>query len=262
MLKKKIKKIDCLKNKKSPIVCISSYTAPIVKIADKFADLILVGDSVGPVLYGHKSTREVTIDIIIEHAKAVVKNTKDAIIVIDMPYGTYETNKKVAYDNSIRILSESGADAVKLEGGEQIFDTVDYLVRKNINVMGHIGMLPQQSNGKYYVYGKTKKEQNQIFKDLKSLENAGVFSVVIECTVHSLVDKLLKNSTVPIIGIGATSGCDGQILVAEDLLGLTDFESKFLKKYVNLKEIISNAFKKFSDDVKKRKYPIKKNYYK
>ena len=129
MLKKKIKKIDNLKNKKSPIVCISTYTAPIVKIADKFADLILVGDSVGPVLYGHKSTREVTIDIIIEHAKAVVKNTKDAIIVIDMPYGTYETNKKVAYDNSIRILSESGADAVKLEGGEQIFDTVDYLVR-------------------------------------------------------------------------------------------------------------------------------------
>lgn len=258
----KKKKIFEKFKKKIPIICITSYTAPIAKIADKYADIILVGDSVGPVLYGFNSTRKVSIDLISQHAKAVVKQAKRAMVVVDMPYGTYERDAKLAYKNAKKILSETGADAVKLEGGENFFDTIKFLIKKKINVMGHIGLLPQQHNGKYPVYGRKKNEKKKILNDLCSLEKAGVFSVVVECTIEPVVKKLMENSNIPIIGIGATSDCDGQILVAEDLLGLTDFDAKFLKKYSNLDMIISRAFQKFSLDVVKRKYPQKKNYYK
>ena len=184
------------------------------------------------------------------------------MVVVDMPYGTYERDTKLAYKNAKKIISETGADAVKLEGGEKIFDIITFLIKKKINVMGHIGLLPQQHNGKYPVYGRKKNEEKKILNDLSSLERAGVFSVVVECTIESVVKKLMKNSNIPIIGIGATSDCDGQVLVAEDLLGLTNFDAKFLKKYSNLAMIVSKAFQKFSSDVVKRKYPQKKNYYK
>ena len=258
----KKKKIFEKFKKKIPIICLTSYTAPIAKIADKYADIILVGDSVGPVLYGFNSTRKVGIDLISQHAKAVVKQAKNAMVVVDMPYGTYERDTKLAYKNAKKILSATGADAVKLEGGEKFFDIITFLVKKKINVMGHIGLLPQQHNGKYPVYGRKKNEEKKILNDLSSLERAGVFSVVVECTIESVVKKLMKNSNIPIIGIGATSDCDGQVLVAEDLLGLTNFDAKFLKKYSNLAMIVSKAFQKFSSDVVKRKYPQKKNYYK
>ena len=258
----KKKKIFEKFKKKIPIICITSYTAPIAKIADKYADIILVGDSVGPVLYGFNSTRKVGIELISQHAKAVVKQVKKAMVVVDMPYGTYERDSKSAYKNAKKILSATGADAVKLEGGEKFFDIITFLVKKKINVMGHIGLLPQQHNGKYPVYGRKKNEEKKILNDLSSLERAGVFSVVVECTIESVVKKLMKNSNIPIIGIGATSDCDGQVLVAEDLLGLTNFDAKFLKKYSDLAMIVSKAFQKFSLDVVKRKYPQKKNYYK
>ena len=203
-----------------------------------------------------------SIDLISQHAKAVVKQAKNAMVVVDMPYGTYERDAKLAYKNAKKILSETGADAVKLEGGEKIFDIIKFLVKKKINVMGHIGLLPQQHNGKYPVYGRKKNEEKKILNDLSSLEKAGVFSLVVECTIESVVKKLLKDSHIPVIGIGATSDCDGQVLVAEDLLGLTNFDAKFLKKYSNLGMIISRAFQKFSIDVVKRKYPKKKNIYK
>ena len=191
-----------------------------------------------------------------------MKQAKRAMVVVDMPYGTYEKDAKLAYKNAKKILLETGADAVKLEGGENFFDIIKFLIKKKINVMGHIGLLPQQHNGKYPVYGRKKNEEKKILNDLGSLEKAGVFSVVVECTIESVVKKLMKNSTIPIIGIGATSDCDGQVLVAEDLLGLTNFDAKFLKKYSNLNMIISRAFQRFSLDVVKRKYPQKKNYYK
>ena len=261
MFLKKKKILEKFK-KKTPITCITSYTAPIAKIADKYADIILVGDSVGPVLYGFDSTRKVSIDLIVQHAKAVVAQTKNSMVVVDMPYGTYERDARLAYKNAKKIILETGADAVKLEGGENFFDIITFLIKKKINVMGHIGLLPQQHNGKYPVYGRKKNEEKKILNDLSSLQKAGVFAIVVECTVESVVKKIMQNSNIPIIGIGATSDCDGQVLVAEDLLGLTDFNAKFLKKYSNLDMIISRAFEKFSSDVKKRKYPQKKNYYK
>jgi len=258
----KKKKIFEKFKKKIPIICITSYTAPIAKIADKYADIILVGDSVGPVLYGFDSTRKVSIDLILQHAKAVVRQAKKSMVIVDMPYGTYERDARLAYKNAKKIISETGADAVKLEGGEKIFDIIAFLIKKKINVMGHIGLLPQKYSGKYPVYGRKKNEEKKILDDLSFLERAGAFSVVVECTVEPIVKKLMKNSNIPIIGIGATSDCDGQVLVAEDLLGLTDFNAKFLKKYSNLDMIISQAFEKFSTDVVKRKFPQKKNYYK
>ena len=155
--------------KKNPLICLTSYTAPIAKIADKFADIILVGDSVGPVLYGLESTKKVSLQMMIQHGRAVVENTENALIAIDMPFGSYEENKMKAYKNAKKIISETGADAVKLEGGEQISKTVKYLTQKGILVIGHIGMLPQSCEGKYKVYGKSNLQKKQIINDLKLL---------------------------------------------------------------------------------------------
>ena len=247
--------------KKQPLICLTSYTAPIAKIADKYADVILVGDSVGPVLYGLESTKSVSLEMMIQHGKAVVKNSKKALVVVDMPFGTYESNPKVAYKNAKKIISETGADAVKLEGGEKISAIVKYLTKKKILVIGHIGLLPQSCDGKYKVFGKTDLQKKQIIKDLKLLEDSGVFFIVLECVVQKLAKKIIDQSNVPIIGIGASKDCHGQILVVEDLLGLTNFESKFLKKYENLQKIISDSFSKFSKEVKEGKYPNTKYLY-
>ena len=247
--------------KKQPIVCLTSYTEPIAKLADKFADIILVGDSVGPVLYGLKTTREVDLEMMINHSIAVSKAIKRSFLVIDMPFGTYETSKHEALKNAKLLLSKAKADAVKLEGGEKIKDIVEFLTKNNINVFGHIGMQPQTLKGSYRVFGRKQSEKLQIIKDLKYLEEAGAMAIILECTIEPLVKKILHRSNVPIIGIGATVECDGQILVSEDLLGLTDFKSKFLKKYISLKKIINDAFSEYSKDVKCRKFPQKKNYY-
>ena len=249
MFLKKKKKIFKKFSKGVPLVCITSYTVPIAKLADKYADIILVGDSVGPVLYGYESTQQVGSDLLINHAKAVVSCTKNSLIVVDMPYGTYEKDPEHAYYNAKKIIQLTGADAVKLEGGEKIFSNCKISHKKKINVMGHIGMLPQSTKGKYLIFGRKKREESQVLKDLTLLERAGVFSVVVECTVEQVVKKIVGIAKVPIIGIGATAQCHGQILVSEDLVGLTDFEPKFLKKYANIKMHISSAFQKFSDDV-------------
>ncbi len=255
------KKIYEKYKKRQPIVCLTSYTEPIAKIADKFADIILVGDSVGPVLYGYNSTKEVNMQLMINHAVAVSKSVKKSFVVIDMPFGTYEKSKSKALKNAKIILSNSGADAVKLEGGEKISENVKYLTSNNITVIGHLGMQPQSLDGNYKVFGRSREEKKQIIKDLKYLEDSGVMAIVLECTIKSLVKEVLRIAKVPIIGIGATVECDGQILVAEDLLGLSEFKSKFLKKYSNLRKIVSNSFFKFSEDVKNRKYPKRKHYY-
>ena len=248
--------------RKEPLICLTSYTAPIAKIADKFSDIILVGDSVGPVLYDFETTRDVSLSMMIQHAKAVVKKTKKALVVVDMPFGTYEKNKIVAYKNACKIISETGADGVKLEGGEKISSIVKHLTQKGILVVGHIGMLPQSFEGKYKVYGKNENQKKQIMKDLTLLQESGVFLIVLECIVEKLAKKIIEKSKIPIIGIGASKYCHGQILVVEDLLGLTDFDSKFLKKYANLKKIISDSFSKFTEEVKTKKYPKNKHLYK
>ena len=258
-----LKKRNSIENifSKSKIVCLTAYTAPIARIVDEYADVILVGDSVGPVLYGSKSTRDVDLDTMIRHAKSVVKNTKNAIIVVDMPFGTYEKSKTEALKNAKKIIGSSGATAVKLEGGEKIIETIKLLTRNNIKVMGHLGMLPQSIKGKPRVYGGNSKEKNQLFKDVLLLKKAGVFSVVIECTFKKVVDDLIKFTDMPLIGIGASSKCLGQILVTEDILGMTKFNSKFSKQYFKFYEGAEKAIKKFAEDVRRKKYPKKNQCY-
>ncbi len=257
---KKISLTD-LQNKKGKLVCLTAYTAPIAKLIDKFTDIILVGDSLGPVLYGFKSTRDVTLDIIINHAKSVVKHAKRSFVVVDMPYGTYENSKEVALKNAKKIIRETKADGVKLEGGEKIHKTINFLTKNDIVVMGHIGMLPQSIKGKPTVFGKKKEEKKQIADDLKFIEKAGVFAVVVECTLESVVSSLMNKKNVPIIGIGASKKCDGQILVTEDILGMTNLKSKFIKKYLDFNNLATSAIKKYSKEVDSLKYPSKKHCY-
>ena len=253
-------RIKDLKEKKK-LVCLTAYTAPMAELIDNFTDIILVGDSLGPVLYGYKTTREVSLDMIINHAKAVVEKSKTSFVVVDMPYGTYEHSKSTALRNAKKIIKDSGADAVKLEGGEKICKIIHHLTKNKIKVMGHLGMLPQSIKSKPTVYGKKKNEKIQIINDLESIEKAGVFAIVIECTLESLVKKLIEIKTVPLIGIGASKECEGQILVTEDILGITKFKSRFLKRYMNFNSSAKDAIAKFSKDVNNCKYPTKKHCY-
>ncbi len=199
----------------------------------------------------------------INHAKAVVNSTKNAFIVVDMPFGTYESSKYKAYENVMKIIDLTGANAVKLEGGIEIINTINYLTNKNINVMGHIGMLPQKLKKKenIKIYGKTKQEKINFSRDIKALTNSGVFAIVIEATYASLVNQSIKDIKIPIIGIGASNMCRGQILVTEDLIGLTNFNAKFLKKFANLSKEINLALRRYSKEVKSGQFPTKKNMY-
>ena len=249
-------------NRKEPIVCLTAYSKNIAIIVDEFADIILVGDSLGPVIYGYDSTRDVSLDMMINHGKAVVRNSKKAIVIVDMPFGSYEHSKYEALKNAKLILKETGAFGVKVEGGNEISETIKYLVKNQVNVMGHIGMLPQKiKNGLFRVYGESEKEKKKIKNDAESIVSSGIFAVVIEATKETLVREIIKDITIPTIGIGASSECSGQVLVTEDILGMTNFNAKFIKKYSDLNKVIKSSIKKFACDVKSKKYPQKKHLY-
>ena len=258
MQKQKIEKILNKKNKQ-PIICLTAYSKAIAQIADKYCDIILVGDSLGMVLYGTKSTKEVKIDTMILHAKTVKKFTKKSLVVFDMPYKTYK-NKSDAYKNAKSVMKLTKCDAVKLEGGKENINIIKHLVKKGIPVMGHIGLLPQTTTN-YKAKGKNKKEIKNILNDAMAITEAGVFAIVLECVVEDLAKAITKSVDVPTIGIGSSKHCDGQILVTNDMLGLSDFFPKFVKRYSNLKKIINNSIKEYANDVKLRKFPSKKNVY-
>ena len=214
MHNKKIRAIIKRKGKRS-IVCLTAYSKTIAEILDKHCDIILVGDSLGMVLYGMKSTREVTLDMMINHAKSVKRGIKKSILVVDMPYQTYR-NKKEAYKNAKKIIQSTGCDAVKLEGGRKIIKIIRYLIEKKIPIMGHIGLLPQSEKGKFTFKGKNEIEKKKIFQDAKLLSESGVFAIVIECVEQNLAAHISRSILVPTIGIGASQECDGQILVLHD----------------------------------------------
>ena len=254
----KIKKI--LKKKgKTPICCLTAYSKNTTTILDKYCDIILVGDSLGMVLYGMKSTKEVNINTMMLHAKTVKKYTKKSLVVFDMPYRTY-TNKTVAYKNASKVIKETKCDAIKLEGGRKIINIVKFLVQKGIPVMGHIGLLPQHSK-KYKVQGKKKIQKKEILNDARKLSEAGVFAIVIECVLEDLAKKITKEISVPTIGIGASKYCDGQILVSDDMLGMSDYYPKFVKKYSTISNIIEKSVKSYCKDVKLRKFPSNNHVY-
>ena len=259
MKKVKIKKILGKKNK-SPITCLTAYSKTIAEIVDKYCDIILVGDSMGMVLHGMKNTREVTIDNMILHGKTVKKFAKRSLVVIDMPYRSYP-NKFVAYKNAKKIIKFTKCDAVKLEGGKKIVRIIEYLVKKGISVMGHVGLMPQISTS-FKLKGKNFFQKQKILKDAIAISSSGVFAIVVECVVEDLAKEITKSVSVPTIGIGASKYCDGQILVTDDMLGLSSFSPKFVKKYTNIKKIIEKSVKKYTRDVKLGRFPTNKNVYK
>ena len=259
MQKITIKKILQKKNN-IPITCLTAYSKNIAKIEDKYCDIILVGDSLGMVLYGMKTTRDVKIETMILHAKAVKNFAKKSLVVFDMPYKTY-TNKLIAYNNAKRVIKLTKCDAIKLEGGIKIVNIIKYLVKKGIPVMGHVGLMPQTSTN-FKVKGKNFVQKKQILKDALAISNSGVFAIIIECVVENLARKITKSVSIPTIGIGASRYCDGQILVTEDMLGLSDFSPKFVKQYANLNKIMEKSIKNYVKDVKMRRFPSFKNVYK
>jgi 3-methyl-2-oxobutanoate hydroxymethyltransferase len=259
MLNPKIKNL-IKKKSKSKIVCLTAYSKNIAKNIDPYTDLILVGDSLGSVLYEFNTTRSVTLDMMINHSKSVKRGITKSLMVVDMPYQTYR-NKSEALKNAKKIAKNTKCDAVKLEGGTKIISVVKHLIQNKINVMGHIGILPQSVKGKFKVKGKNLREQNQLMKDAKALEQAGVFSIVLEGVKSAVAKKITSNIKIPTIGIGASNDCDGQVLVTDDLLGLTNSNIKFVKKYADLGKSIQSAVKSFRKEVINKKFPSKKYSY-
>ena len=212
------------------------------------------------VLYGMRTTRDISFDTMLLHAKTVKKFTKKSLVVFDMPYKTY-LNKFDAYKNAKRVINMTKCDAVKLEGGKEMSKIIQYLTKKKIPVMGHIGLLPQSSNN-FKLKGKTFTEKKKFLEDSIALSNSGVFAIVVECVVESLAKNITNIIPVPTIGIGASKHCDGQILVVDDMIGLTNFRPKFVKQYSNIRKIIEKSVRNYCRDVKKRRFPYNQNVYK
>ena len=256
-MNKKIKKIILKKNKQK-IVSLTAYSKSIAEILDKYLDIVLVGDSMANVLYGHKNTHKISLDNIIQHTKSVRKGIKKSLLVVDMPKGTY--NNFESAERNIRILMKKTAcDAVKLESNKKNFKIIEKLVKKKIPVMGHIGFTPQFKK-KFKVEGQTKNDANKLLREAKLIEKAGAFAIVIECISPNAAKLITNELGIPTIGIGSSVHCDGQILVTDDMLGLSGFYPKFVKKYVNLNRIIAKAVKKYTRDVKLKKFPTKNNF--
>lgn len=260
----RISDIKSLYNSKKPIVCLTAYSAPMAQILDSHCDLLLVGDSIGMALYGMDNTIGVTLDMMINHGKAVMRGSKHALIVVDMPHGTYEDNKENALINAQRIINNTNCTAVKLEGGADLEETIAYLVQNNIPVMSHIGLQPQsvKKEGGYRIKGKTEESIQQLMDDAKAIERAGAFAVVIEGTIEDVARSVSESISVPTIGIGASSACDGQILVTEDMLGLLlGHTPKFAKKYANIASEIDSAVAQYKAEVINRSFPSEEYTY-
>ena len=255
----KIKKILNKKNR-SKILCLTAYSKNFAEEVDKYADITLVGDSLGSVLYNYSSTKKVTLTNMINHSKSVRLGVKKSLRGVDMPYKTYNT-KSSAIRNEKKIIKETKCDAVKLEGGKKIINQIKYLIKNKIPVMGHLGLLPQTAKGKFRSKGKTDLEKKELINDALALQSNGVFAIVLECIKTSTSKKITQALKIPTIGIGSSVNCDGQVLVTDDLLGLNNTEIKFVKKFVNLKKYINLGLKKFSSQVRSRKYPSKEHSY-
>ena len=260
----KNKKILQFIKKRKPLVCLTAYSTYMAQIIDDYCDLILVGDSLGMVIYGDSSTKNVSLETMINHGKAVRRGVSKSLLVVDMPRGTYENSPNTALKNAKKIFLETKCDAVKVEGGKIISNIIKKLVSNNVPVMAHIGLLPQHVSKPqdYKVKGRSIEEEESILNDLVAVQEAGAFSVVIEAVTEQLANKLCKISKIKTIGIGASNNCDGQVLVTEDMLGFYDKNPKFVKKYNNLKKNISKSVLKYKMDVIKKLFPTRNNIYK
>ncbi|MDQ0740306.1 3-methyl-2-oxobutanoate hydroxymethyltransferase [Pseudomonas sp. W4I3] len=245
------------------IVCLTAYSTPIARLLDPLVDVLLVGDSVGMVVHGMPTTIGVTLEMMIMHGQAVVRGATRALVVVDLPFGSYERSKEQAYDNAVRVMRETGCHAVKLEVNEYMAETVEFLVKRGVPVMGHIGLRPQSVNadGGFKIKGRLKTEREQIVKEAHQLADAGAFAIVVEGVLEELAREITLAVCVPTIGIGASRTCDGQILVVDDMLGLFERTPKFVRSYGTLREHIQHAVALYASDVKSGAFPTSAECY-
>ena len=247
----------------SPIVSLTSYHAHTAAIADKYVDFLLVGDSLGMVMHGFESTLPVPLDLMILHGRAVMRGAKRALVVVDMPFGSYEEGPAHAFRNAARVIKETECGAIKLEGGRRMGETIRFLTDRGIPVMAHIGLTPQSINvlGGFKTQGRTRDQWAAIEEDARIVAEAGAFSVVLEALAEPLAAKITKALDIPTIGIGASPACDGQILVMEDMLGLSPRVPKFVKEFGEVGKAIERAIASYADDVRSRAFPGPANVY-
>jgi 3-methyl-2-oxobutanoate hydroxymethyltransferase len=251
--------VPAIRNRKGgePIVMLTAYTTRMAQLLDPHCDVLLVGDSLGQVIYGLPSTLPVTLEMMIAHGAAVVRGSYHAVVIVDMPFGSYEASPERAFDAAARVLAETGAAGVKLEGGEAMAPVVEFLTRRGIPVMGHVGLTPQSVNalGGYGARGRSNAEHAQILDDARAIADAGAFGIVAEGVVETLANEITAAVPVPVIGIGASAQCDGQVLVTEDMLGLFERTPRFVKRFDDLAGRISAAVATYAADVRARSFP-------
>jgi|TARA_B110000263_G_scaffold34634_1_gene26369 3-methyl-2-oxobutanoate hydroxymethyltransferase len=254
-----------IKNNGDKISMLTAYDYTLAKIVDNAGiDIILVGDSASNVMAGHETTLPITLNEMIYHASSVVRAVKRALVVVDMPFGTYQGNSKEALNSAIRIMKETGGHSVKLEGGSEVIDSVNRIISAGIPVMGHLGLTPQSiyKFGTYTVRAKEEKEANKLISDAKLLEEAGCFAIVLEKIPTELAQKITADLSIPVIGIGAGNKVDGQVLVLHDMLGMNhEFNPRFLRRYLNLYEDITKGVKQYISDIKNSDFPNKNEQY-
>ena len=257
-MKKKILKIINCKNKR-PLVCLTAYSKPIAKIVDKYCDIVLVGDSLATAMYGMKNTHDVTLEMMIQHGISVKSNLCKALCVVDMPINTYR-NINEARKNAKLIFKKTKCDAVKMECNGKNFKIIESVIKMGVPVMGHIGFTPQHYK-KFRIHGLLEKDRIKLIKEAKKNEEAGVFSIIVECVTDLVAKEITNSLKIPTIGIGSSSHCDGQILVTDDMLGLSGFYPRFVKKFGKLNNIIEKSVQKYNKAVLTKKFPSKKNSF-
>lgn len=246
-----------------PLVMLTAYTVRMAQLLDPHCDMLLVGDSLGQVIYGLPHTVGVTMEMMALHGAAVVRGSYHAAVIVDMPFGSYEASAEQAFTNAARLLKETGAAAVKLEGGRALAPTIEFLTQRGIPVMGHVGLTPQAVNilGGYGVRGKSEEEAKAIVEDSIAVAEAGAFSLVIEGVLESIAIEVTKKVACPTIGIGASARCDGQVLVTEDMLGMFERVPKFVKRYQDMAGVVEGAVKEYADQVRSRSFPTEDQIY-
>ncbi|MEL6567151.1 MAG: 3-methyl-2-oxobutanoate hydroxymethyltransferase [Pseudomonadota bacterium] len=246
-----------------PLVCLTAYDAPTAALLDAHCDLLLVGDSVGMVVHGLPSTVGVTLEMMILHGQAVMRGSQQSFVVVDMPFGSYETNSDQAFLNAARIMSETGCQAVKIESGAYAAKQIAHLVERGVPVMGHVGLRPQavNVNGGFRAQGRTQDERSRVLEEAHAAVDAGAFAIVVEGVAEDLAVEITEAVACPTIGIGASAACDGQILVTNDMLGQFDWTPKFVRTYGDLKGLVSQAVGAYADEVRARTFPSAKETY-
>lgn len=247
-----------------PLVCLTAYDAPSAAIMDPYCDLLLVGDSVGMVVHGMTSTVGVTMEMMILHGQAVMRGSERAFVVVDMPFGSYETSADQAFINATRIMKETGCQAVKIESGAYAAHQIRHLVERGVPVMGHVGLRPQAINvvGGFKAQGRSHDERARVMEEAKAAEEAGAFAIVIEGVAEDLADEITQAVSCPTIGIGASASCDGQILVTQDMLGMFDWTPKFVRRYGDLRAEMAKSVEEYARDVRARAFPGEAETYK